>query len=245
MCRPTLDVYQWIIIDDGETDSAIPASNTHIRIDHFPGPRKWEPEFNTHRFNMELALSKVEGKYVFIIEDDDYYHPDYLSSVCTLLRDGGMQAVGLANNMYYSVAVPGFKAMQNTRHSSLCSTAFNASLVPLLKTAVNTGEVYFDIEFWKRIGKFAHPAALIFNTNLVIGIKNLPGRDGIGIGHRQKDYHYDTKLTKLKEWLGDDHKFYLPFIRGAANAIKQEGQEDKVSYGKTVRQKERGQRILR
>ena len=54
------------------------------------------------------------------------------------------------------------------------------------------------------------PASIIDlynNPTTVIGLKGLPGRPGLGVGHRPKtrdDWQYDEDYAKLIEWLGAD-----------------------------------------
>jgi hypothetical protein len=53
-------------------------------------------------------------------------------------------------------------------------------------------------------------SANLFTGNHVIGIKGLPGRMGIGIGHRQSfKGQDDPDGLKLREWIGDDAGIYL------------------------------------
>jgi hypothetical protein len=43
----------------------------------------------------------------------------------------------------------------------------------------------------------------LFDTQMTVGIKGLPGRPGIGAGHRMKGIS-DPKLAVLKKRIGDD-----------------------------------------
>jgi len=43
-----------------------------------------------------------------------------------------------------------------------------------------------------------------------VGIKGLPGRSGIGMGHRAEiRMTPDPEFVKLKELIGDDYMYYL------------------------------------
>lgn len=215
---------EWIIVDD--STEMLPADRTvsegpdgcafsMMRVRHFRGPRTWIPGLNTQRFNMELALKKVKGDYIFFIEDDDLYKPDYIETMMDLLKYADI--AGEAKSKYYHLGLPGHKEMHNYRHASLCQTAIKRKLLPMVEAAVNSGELYFDIHLWNQVHENRIPYLLFAESNLVIGMKGLPGREGIGAGHKTKDYLLDPSLDKLKEWCGDDVSNYLPFIRKRNN----------------------------
>jgi glycosyltransferase involved in cell wall biosynthesis len=209
-------VVEWIIVDD--SSNQLPANKTldaGIYVKYFRGPRKWEEGLNTQRFNMEEAIKHVKGKYVFFIEDDDLYKKNYVETMMDLLAYADI--VGEAKSKYYNLQLPGYKEMHNYRHASLCQTAMKRSVLPLLKQAIDSGEMYFDIHLWANVQKERIPYALIAESNLVIGIKGMPGREGIGVGHRNKDYLMDPKLVKLGEWCGELASNYKPFIRTKEN----------------------------
>jgi hypothetical protein len=56
---------------------------------------------------------------------------------------------------------------------------------------------FIDLELWKG-GK-----GRLFDTQMTVGIKGLPGRPGIGAGHRMKGIR-DPKLVVLKKRIGAD-----------------------------------------
>lgn len=206
---PHYSLKEWIVVDD-----YIPKP-THCTMHqtYLKGPRAWTPEINTQRFNMEAALERVSGDALFIIEDDEYYAPGYLSAMTSLLLSGA-QLAGLSSARYYHVGAPGYKPIDNFRHASLCQTALRKEALPLLLRAVNSGEYYFDIDLWRRAQKESQvPCALISNTSLSVGIKGMPGRKGLGAGHEMVGYQGDRDLSMLKKWLGDDYRFYQPFIK--------------------------------
>lgn len=195
---------QWIVIDDCEPRTEPTLGQTYLR-----GPKTWEPGINTHRLNLDMALKHVEGEAVFIIEDDDYYAANYLQAHVQLLKHAG--AVGEARSRYFNVTLPGYKIMPNTKHSSLAQTSFRATQLKLFEQAVNSGDLYFDITFWKKLNEAAIPSLLISDRSLCVGIKGLPGREGISPAHRSRDFSYDPDFKVLKEWIGNDSNLYLKF----------------------------------
>lgn len=198
--------YQWIVVDDGTPETKCTLNQTYIR-----GPKDWKEGINTQRLNLDAALPHIKGDYIFVVEDDDFYASDYIEIMLHYLKHSSI--VGESNSKYYSLALPGWKAMHNVKHSSLCQTGVHKSKLELLERAINSGELYFDIQLWKYAAEESHEYCLFAGKNLCVGMKGLPGRSGIGIGHRQKDYYYDPKLTKLYEWLpAEDVEFYKKFI---------------------------------
>lgn len=198
---------QWVVIDDAD-----PPTKCTMGQEYHRGPIRWAPEINTQRPNMDEALKHVQGDVIFIIEDDDYYAPTYLETMMTFLEF--TEIVGIGNTYYYSVLSPGFKMMKNYGHASLCQTAVRKSLMPLLYQAVHSGEKYFDIDLWKKIQLKEIPMLIYSNSGISVGMKGLPGREGIGVGHNHRDYYYDAGHKKLIELIGeDDAVWYKQFTK--------------------------------
>jgi hypothetical protein len=198
---------QWLVVDDHPVN---PAKLT-LGQELVKAPMWWNPEVNTQRPNMSALLEKVKGDVCLVIEDDEFYAPDYIASMLKLLEVS--QVAGLSSSKYYHLHAPGFKTLDNTKHAPLCHTALRKEALPLLYEAVHSGHYYFDIELWKKAQAREIPCALLSNTTLSIGIKGMPGRAGLGTGHELVGYQGDRDLTMLKKWLGEDHKYYLPFIK--------------------------------
>lgn len=202
---------QWIVVTDQPDFPKILPPKENITVEHVKAKRNWTEGFNTQRFNMEHALRKVEGQFVIIFEDDEFYAPNYIQTCMDLLRFADI--VGEGNSKYYHVGIPGFKEMANIRHASLCQTALRSSQLPLLKAAVDSGELYFDIKLWETAREKKVPTLIRSDSNLVIGMKGMPGRGNIGAGGRLRDYQLDPKLEKLKLWVGTNAGLYTEFIR--------------------------------
>jgi hypothetical protein len=207
---------QWVIVYDEKSFPKVTSNRTNISIETVKGPKLWVEDYNTHRGNMETALAKVKGDYVLVMEDDDYYKADYIQTMVELLQYA--DAVGVSAAKYYNVKMPGYKTMNNIKHASLSQTAFKKHLQPELLKAVTSGDLYFDINFWNRIQTSQHPTLLLHNTTTSVGIKGLPGREGITPSHRQyRDYFLDPSLSKLKEWIGEsDLELYTRFTKKPA-----------------------------
>lgn len=201
---------QWIVVDDGEVQT-----KCTMKQEYYRGPKIWTPGINTQRLNMDVALQKAKGEFIFVIEDDDWYHPTYIEHMLEMLKHADIAGEGLAK--YFNLQVPGYKEMQNQAHASLSQTAIRGRIKDFLYKAVNSGEKYFDIELWKTAHRYECSMVIASNTKTTIGIKGFPGREGIGAGHRAKDCIYNPDLSKLKAWIGDEYKMYIPFIKGFKN----------------------------
>lgn len=187
----TAKLDQWVLIDDTAS---------------------WKEGVNSQRPNMLAALTQVKSDYILIIEDDDYYAPNYVETMVSLLNKAPV--VGLSNSRYYHVGIPGYLTRKNYEHASLCHTGFRSEYLPLMEAAVQSGELFFDIQFWKQVKALEIPFILHANSSISVGMKGMPGRAGIGSGHRTKGYLYDAGHVKLKEWVKSDYPLYEPYIRG-------------------------------
>lgn len=203
---------EWIVIDDMEPKTVCTMGQKQVA-----GPKPWRPGINTQRPNMDLALQLAKGDYIFVWEDDDWYAPNYIETMLFLLKK--WDAVGEANNRYYALQDRSYIWFNNTNHASLCSTAIRRSLLPKLEEAVNSGEnPFFDTGFWNRVRNEHLNAAMILNTRLNVGMKQLPGRTGIGAGHhntKEQGFTRDPMFVMLKNWVGEeDAKDYIKLATG-------------------------------
>lgn len=208
MASQTFQDFEWVVVDDGET----PIKTTmHQR--HIPGPVRWQEGYNTQRFNLNAAIPYIRGEYVFMIEDDDYYHPRYLETYLHLLEAFDM--VGEGNAKYYNIKNKAYMEQKNYTHTSLASVAFNIGVLPTFLRALHSGDKFFDITFWELAQKEQIRNLIFCNKNLSVGIKGMPGRVGIGIGHSPKAYNSDPFGTVLKRWVGEEmYSVYSKLYKG-------------------------------
>lgn len=201
----------WIIIDD-----CLPVTTDIISEDFrdnwtiikkYPSPT-WQRGMNTQGRNLQIAVNMIKRipkswiEAIFIIEDDDYYKPTYIEEM--LKRLGSFDAIGQAHTIYYNVMTKGYKVNNNVKHASLFQTCFTIDALPVFESVLDSK--FIDITFFQRM----------INTNVfeeeeqfAVGIKGLPGRDGIGMGHTTKSLISDNNCLYLQKLLGEDHKFYL------------------------------------
>lgn len=207
---------QWIIVDDGEQPQAPNYECARFElVKVYPEP-KWQPGKNTQHRNLLAALPHVKYEKILIIEDDDWYAPTYLETMDTMLDDGHLVGSTLAH--YYNVAERIYRRHGNKRHASLCETGMTTRLIPVLEEICREGAKWIDISLWARwqgAKKMRQPV-----VRLCVGIKGMPGRFGLGMGHRMgTSVHFkrDPEGTVLREWIGDeDAKTYLALNRRGA-----------------------------
>ena len=201
---------QWIVVyDSKEAPDMSNFNKLKTEVEIVKGPKEWREGINTQRFNMDTALNHVKGEYVFIWEDDDWYAPDYIERYIWFMSK--YDIVGECNNKYYNIERKSFKEWRNVQHASLCSTGLKKSKLAVLDRAVNSGELFFDIALWRMAKAERHNAILIAELGLNVGMKGLPGRLGIGGGHRPDTEGFikdDKDCNVLKSWIGDDHVLY-------------------------------------
>jgi hypothetical protein len=196
----------WIIVDD-----ALPLTTNIVQpefkenweiIKVYPRP-VWNGE-NTQGRNIKAGIDALmtsehyaEIKSIFIIEDDDYYKENYLTEMTKRL--GLYYLIGETNTIYYNVHWRQHCDNNNRQHASLFQTAFTKELLPLFINCLNNK--FIDFVFWNKASN-----KLLFQAGtLAVGIKGMPGRGGIGAGHkRTMAFLQDPNLTYLKNLIGND-----------------------------------------
>ena len=193
--RQSITPDQWIVADDGLE----PATLT-LGQDHIVRERTVEGGASL-ALNLLAALEAVRGDWIVIMEHDDWYAPDHIEA--SLSFDAPATGCGIAR--YYNVRYQGYQVLRS-RGSSLCNTAFSSDLIPWMvkaaEDALKTGAISVDRNFWRNAGGHIH------DRQTVVGIKGLPGRRGLGIGHNAGGWKLD-KGEILREWIGDDAAHYL------------------------------------
>jgi len=213
MATQTRQADQWIIIDDGTKP---------VKAKKFPGakvirrnPRKDDPACTLGE-NLRVALPHIAHEKVLVMEDDDWYGPDYIATMADLLEDH--ELVGISGTKYYHPGIPGYREMGRGDHASLSQTAFRKSLLPELEKAIpfdnslpDYPECSVDMRLWARANGNSRlvPGA---DMQLHCSIKGMPGRGGAGVGHDKRFYTPDKDLTKFQEWC-DDVEAYRGFIK--------------------------------
>jgi len=201
---------QWIVVDDGKTPlpSSLKKGIEYVRRE----PQKGEG--HTLVANMKTALPLIKGDVILIIEDDDWYGPNYIATMAGLLLQHDL--VGESHARYYHVVMNRYKRLENKSHASFCQTGFTKKLLPLFKECLD-GDPYIDMRLWKAGKKYGY---LITDTEdklqLHCSLKGLKGRQGIGTGHDGNSSYYktDKNYFHLIKWVGEENaKIYIDHVK--------------------------------
>ena len=161
--------------------------------------------------NLIWGLERAQGNAIFICEDDDWYGKGHLMECFYRLSKPKIGAVGTIWQKYYHLPSLSYRTFKNIG-SALCSTAFHRNLIPIMIEAASHcyqhNQKGIDRRFWDSLSLEQKD---IFDPkkNQVIGIKGLPGRAGIGIGHQPRGFEQDQDAAILRAWVGDDADIYL------------------------------------
>lgn len=214
MARQTFADWKWVVVDDCRPETNCTMGQTVIRPD-----RLWLPGgLSTQNRNLLLALEQVQTEFVVIIEDDDWYGTKHLETLCGYLEK--FATVGELPSRYYNVKYRLFRIMPPSGHASLCQTGFRAEMLERVKIVCELNS-NTDVLLWHQVYSMGAPSNLYFG-NRVVGIKGLPGRPGVGIGHypTQRLTHWiqDPGLKTLTEWIGEDVELYRSYYDGRVTA---------------------------
>lgn len=189
---------QWIVVDDGD----VPVE---------PGPfeylrRRPSSCQNTLPDNLTEALDHSTGSRVLIFEDDDFYAPNYISTMVS--RPRKELAFGEVKPRYYNVRSRRWHLGPSAGFSSLCRTGFRAEMITLARKAAEetkrAGDVSIDVRFWAEVKQAGVPFCLFDQPKLTVSIKGLPGRAGLGKNHALDIFpNKDPEGLILKSWVGD------------------------------------------
>jgi len=195
---------RWIVVDDGEVPSEITIRRTGWAVEVIRPEPKWKPGDNTQGRNLNLALDAADsGDVVVFIEDDDWYSPKWLSEIARQISRA--ELVGEADAVYYNARTRRWSRLGNFEHASLRCSAIRDGALETLRRVLETPYKYYDQRLWK-----AHADKALFNTRLTVGMKGLPGRAGIALGHIGMRGAHDADGTQLERLIGKDADWYLP-----------------------------------
>lgn len=145
---------------------------------------------------------------VFVFEDDDFYHPEFLATLDKLLDKADL--VGVNRDVYYKLPSRKYIRMGNEHHASLAATAFRGSILEPFRRACRVFKSpYIDMFLWVEAGTvFPCEKKLITQPlddgrMLHVGLKNMPGARGYGLGHGSAHgWSEDPTFQILESWVG-------------------------------------------
>lgn len=197
---------QWIVVDDGWPATIAPKSSDNCDVSVIRITPSALGEITLKR-NLLAAMPEVRGGKVLMIEDDDWYAEDYVAQMSLALDT--VKAAGCWKSYYYHVPLRQYRVLTHPGRSSLCHTGFRAELLPQLESVCETTRGSFvDVPFWETINavdRYLSP------NPMCVGIKGMPGRAGIGIGHRPENgqgWIADGGMSVLRSLIGEDLVYY-------------------------------------
>lgn len=196
---------KWIIVDDGEVPQPVTFERESWTLEIVRPELFWKFGDNTQARNLKAGLCLVDTKSkLVIIEDDDAYSPDYLTWVNKALDRADL--IGESHARYYNVAMKKYHQLNNNRHASLCSTAMKGRAIKAFAKELKPGVQFIDLNLWRNF----QYSKYLERGNRVTGIKGLPGRTGIGMGHRADMIgNRDLSGSILRQWVGHNADLYL------------------------------------
>lgn len=196
----------WIIVDDCDPPAMIPKMAC-VTVEMIRPRWRWHGE-NTQAKCMAEGLKRIpDDASLIIMEDDDVYLPDHISNLAATLEN--YELVGEKDTRYYNVATRRCRIMPTSRHSSLCSVGVRGAALKRLKAICSSHKTAIDSNLWRG---FKGKKILLDSAN-VVGIKGLPGRKGIGVGHSGSFGSPDVE-NMLSSWIGEDRaSVYQQFRR--------------------------------
>ena len=201
VARQTLPPDQWLVADDGTVPATLTRGQTHLKRH-----RAGEGAVSLAG-NLLAAIPHATGDIIVIWEHDDWYPADYLATCVAHLSRPGVWITGTRRQRYYHLPSRRWIVMRNVG-SALCNTALRAEALPILAFAARlaqlAGSYGIDRRLWTRIPDNRQH---LHDEPGVVGIKGLPGRPGLGMGHRPDERHRpwraDPAGETLREWVGE------------------------------------------
>lgn len=200
--------FKWIVVSDTELD----LSGEGRQPDElYIMPKSTGPTIGP---NLLYGLSKVRDDYVAFMEDDDWYSENYLREMMKHAKEQPV-IIGEMEACYYNVKHRRWRDMGNQRHASLAQTIVAHRLKPKLAEIIMQEPNHSDVAIWHSVG----PLVETPRTINCVGIKGMPGRAGMGVGHYMSGSGWkdDRSAEKLRELIGDDAENYLQFFAPTEN----------------------------
>lgn len=204
MRRQTVQPDQWIVVDDGVVPEDLTLGQTHVRRAREP---LCSPAQSFCR-NLLAGFSLLRGDVIVVWENDDWYGPTHLETVVGALQV--QPIVGDPQQRYFNIATRQWRIFQNIG-ASLCQTGFRKAFLGHFEAAVTgcLAKSHYGVDraIWE---SFPKELWGLQPMNTVVGIKGLPGRPGLGGGHRPtgNGWARDERFETLRDWIGDDVEAY-------------------------------------
>lgn len=196
--RQTFKDIEWLVIDDGNIPHFI--DDCKIKYKYINRQSNTNVLKNTLRENIICALSNLpDCTHIAIWEDDDWYSPFRLERQLSLMEVNDYILHGYKHTIYYNIKYKNWYQFHNKTHASFFETMMSKDMALQYRDILinENPNMFEDTALWKYFGE---QGALTDNEGLCIGIKGMPGRNGIGTGHTfHNEYFNDEYGLKLVE----------------------------------------------
>jgi hypothetical protein len=207
---------EWITVDNGATPTEpVPWAADVVHHIYRQAPEGETPAQSFTR-SMALALDNATGSAIVVCEDDDYYDPSHVSQMVSRLADAPV--VGPSSSRYYHVGLMEWRRFTWQRNAALAQTAvagvFRDTFRRVAESCWDRGSRSLDVALWEEARRRIPglPDPYDDDQPTVVGIKGMPGRAGLGVGHDlagRVGWTVDaTALGRLREWIGADAEWY-------------------------------------
>jgi len=187
---------RWIIVDDCDPATPVPAVRDGIEVQVVWPEWRWQPGMNTQAACMTWGLGRIpDDATCIVLEDDDAYLPGHVATLLAALERA--ELVGERIARYYNVATRRWRVIPGTFHSSLAATGCRGMGLRHLRAICGAGSRRIDMDLWQQACRRE-----LLSTGNVVGVKGLPGRAGIGVGHRDTFGDPDPSGGVLVDWIG-------------------------------------------
>lgn len=189
----------WLLVDDCDPATRTPQVRAGIEVEIIRPDWRWQRGMNTQSQSLAAGLARIpEGATVIVLEDDDLYLPPHIENMLAALETADL--VGEQTSLYYNVVTQRCRPMPGKYHASLAATACKGDATELLRQVCERGSRRIDMDVWREY----EGAKRLLSTTNVVGIKGLPGRAGIGVGHRNGFGTPDPGGQQLIDWVGPE-----------------------------------------
>lgn len=194
---------RWIIVDDGPEAQSITFSKPNWQLEVLRPQPYWTPGNNTQARNLRYGLDIIDDtESVLVIEDDDWYHSKYLETMANDLDKADLIGHGTAR--YYHLKNLMYKEASGRKYCCLNSTVIQGEGLKIFRQMCKTLITHIDENTWIR-----SKSKFMYDYKMVVGMKGLGGRRGIGYYHHAEKFGaVDKSHNIIKSWLGDDVFLY-------------------------------------
>lgn len=158
-----------------------------------------------------IRLAQLDGfDKVFILEDDDFYSPDYFEH---FKFNNSADFIGTTKTVYYSLRHQKYTEINHHGRSSLFCTGFKISALSGFKWPDNN-YVFLDLPLWSYAAKKKHIKFVDQDVRLfAMGMKHGLGLCG-GKGHSMVHENWDDRLEYLSRVTDSEaFKFYVGLMQ--------------------------------